>query len=45
MGTVTDEQIREIARTKMEDLNANSTEQAMRIVKGSAKSMGIKVEG
>jgi large subunit ribosomal protein L11 len=45
VGTVTDEQIREIARTKMEDLNANSTEQAMRIVKGSAKSMGIKVEG
>ena len=45
VGTVTDEQIREIARTKMEDLNANSTEQAMRIVKGSATSMGIKVEG
>jgi large subunit ribosomal protein L11 len=45
VGTVTDEQIREIARTKMEDLNANSTEQAMQIIKGSAKSMGIKVEG
>ena len=45
VGTVTDEQIREIARTKMEDLNANSAEQAMQIIKGSAKSMGIKVEG
>ena len=45
VGTVTDEQVREIARTKMEDLNANSTEQAMQIIKGSAMSMGIKVEG
>ena len=45
VGTVTDEQIREIARTKMEDLNANSVEQATQIIKGSAKSMGIKVEG
>ena len=45
VGTVTDEQVREIARTKMEDLNANSTEQAMQIIKGSAKSMGIKIEG
>jgi large subunit ribosomal protein L11 len=45
VGIVTDEQVREIARTKMEDLNANSTEQAMQIIKGSAKSMGIKVEG
>jgi large subunit ribosomal protein L11 len=45
VGTVTDEQVREIARTKMEDLNANSADQAMRIIKGSAKSMGIKVEG
>jgi large subunit ribosomal protein L11 len=45
VGTVTDEQVREIARTKMEDLNANSTDQAMQIIKGSAKSMGIKIEG
>jgi large subunit ribosomal protein L11 len=45
VGTVTDEQVREIARTKMEDLNANTVEQASRIIVGSAKSMGIKVEG
>jgi len=45
VGTVTGEQVREIARTKMEDLNANTVEQAARIVEGSAKSMGIQVEG
>ncbi len=45
VGTVTDEQVREIARTKMEDLNANTLDQAVCIIQGSAKSMGIKVEG
>ena len=45
MGTVTSEQVREIAQVKMEDLNANSVDQAMRIIEGSAKSMGITVEG
>ena len=45
VGAVNAEQIREIARTKMEDLNANTIEQAARIIEGSAKSMGIKVEG
>ena len=45
VGTVTGEQVREIARAKMEDLNANTIEQAARIVEGSAKSMGIQVEG
>ena len=45
VGTVTGEQVREIARAKMEDLNANSVEHAQRIIEGSAKSMGIKVEG
>ena len=45
VGTVTGEQVREIARTKMEDLNANTVEQAARIIEGSAKSMGITVEG
>jgi len=45
VGTVTGEQVREIARTKMEDLNANTVEQAARIIEGSAKSMGIAVEG
>ena len=45
VGTDTGEQVREIARTKMEDLNANTVEQAARIIEGSAKSMGIQVEG
>ena len=45
VGTVTGEQVREIARTKMEDLNANTVEQAARIIECSAKSMGIQVEG
>ena len=45
VGTVTGEQVREIARTKMEDLNANTVEQAARIIEGSAKSIGIQVEG
>jgi len=45
VATVTGEQVREIARTKMEDLNANTVEQAARIIEGSAKSMGIQVDG
>jgi len=45
VGVVNAEQVREIARVKMEDLNANTIEQAARIIEGSAKSMGIKVEG
>jgi len=44
VGTVTQEQVREIAKTKMEDLNAEDIEAAMRIIAGSAKSMGLKVE-
>lgn len=44
-GSVTDEQITEIARTKMPDLNANDIEAAKRQVEGTARSMGIKVEG
>jgi len=45
VGAVSAEQVKERARTKMEDLNANTVEQAARIIEGSAKSMGIKVEG
>jgi large subunit ribosomal protein L11 len=44
VGSVTQEQIREIAKVKMEDLNAEDIEAAMRIIAGSAKSMGLKVE-
>ena len=43
VGTVTRDQVREIAQTKMEDLNANDIEQAMRIIEGTARSMGVTV--
>ena len=42
-GTVTDEQVTEIARTKLPDLNANDLEAAKRQVVGTARSMGITV--
>ena len=45
VGTVTMDQVREIAEYKMPDLNANDIEGAMKIVAGTAKNMGIKVEG
>jgi large subunit ribosomal protein L11 len=44
VGTVTKAQIREIAEMKMPDLNANDVEQAMKIIEGTARSMGIKIE-
>lgn len=45
VGTVTREQLEEIAKTKMEDLNASSLEAAVKIIAGSAHSMGLNVEG
>jgi large subunit ribosomal protein L11 len=42
-GTVTSAQIREIAEAKMVDLNANDIDQAMKIIAGSARSMGLEV--
>jgi large subunit ribosomal protein L11 len=45
VGTVTSAQVKEIAETKMPDLNANDIDAAMEVVKGTARSMGIKVEG
>jgi large subunit ribosomal protein L11 len=45
VGTVNKAQIREIAEKKMPDLNANSIEAAMRIIEGTARQMGIVVEG
>ena len=44
-GTVTDAQIREIAEAKMVDLNANDIDAAAKIIAGSARAMGLKVEG
>jgi len=45
VGTVTKAQIREIVETKREDLNARGLEQGDRIIEGTARSMGIEVEG
>ncbi|MCY4152219.1 MAG: 50S ribosomal protein L11 [Aestuariivita sp.] len=44
VGTVTSKQVREIAEVKMKDLNANDIENAMKIILGSARSMGIEVK-
>lgn len=43
VGTVNREKLRELAETKMTDLNAGSVEAAMNIIAGSARSMGIKI--
>jgi large subunit ribosomal protein L11 len=43
-GTVTRQQVREIAEQKMKDLNAYDVESAMRMIEGTARSMGIRVE-
>jgi large subunit ribosomal protein L11 len=45
VGSVTKAQVKEIAQIKMPDLNANDIEAAMKTVEGTARSMGIKVEG
>jgi len=43
VGTLSDAQLREIATTKLPDLNANDVEHAMRIIAGTARSMGVQV--
>jgi large subunit ribosomal protein L11 len=45
VATVTMDQVREIAKTKQEDLNANDIEAAAKIIAGTARSMGITVSG
>ena len=45
VGKVTMDQVREIAQTKLEDLNANDIDAAAKIIAGTARSMGIEVEG
>ena len=45
VGSVTRDQVRQIAETKMPDLNANDIDAAMKIVEGTARSMGLVVEG
>ena len=45
VGTVTKAQVRKISETKFEDLNAFSLDQADKIIEGTARSMGIEIEG
>jgi len=45
VGKITGKQAEEIARTKMPDLNASTIEAAIQMVKGTARSMGIEIEG
>lgn len=44
VGTITEDQLREIAETKLPDLNCYTVEEAMKIIEGTALNMGIKVE-
>ena len=45
VGKVSESDLREIAEIKMEDLNANSIEMAMEMIRGTARSMGLEVKG
>ena len=45
VGAITKAQVKEIAEQKIKDLNANDIEAAMRMIEGSARSMGIEVKG
>ncbi len=45
VGSITRAQLREIAETKMPDLNANDVEMAMNIIEGTARNMGVEVKG
>lgn len=45
VGTLTEDQLREIAEIKLPDLNANDIEAAMEVVAGTARSMGVRIEG
>jgi large subunit ribosomal protein L11 len=44
VGRLTRDQVRQIAETKLVDLNANDVEQAMKVIAGTARSMGVEVE-
>jgi large subunit ribosomal protein L11 len=45
VGKITKAQVREIAQEKMNDLNSSNIESAMRVIEGTARSMGVTVEG
>ena len=44
VGTITDEQLRQIAERKLADLNAHDVDQAVKIIEGTARSMGVEVQ-
>ena len=44
VGTISRDQVRQIAETKLPDLNANDVDQAMKIIEGTARSMGVDVK-
>ena len=44
VGSITTDQLRQIAETKMPDLNANDIEAAMRIIAGTARNMGVTID-
>lgn len=44
VATITQDQLKEIAETKMPDLNANDVESAMKIIEGTARNMGIEIK-
>src|SRR5215210_2925151 len=44
VGKLTSDQVRQIAETKLVDLNANDVDQAMKVIAGTARSMGVEVE-
>jgi len=44
VGSITRQQLKEIAQRKMEDLNANDIEAAMKIIEGTAKNMGLEIK-
>jgi len=45
VATITKDQVRQIAETKMQDLSANDVDAAMKIIEGTARSMGIEIAG
>ncbi len=45
VGTISRAQLEEIAKTKMEDLNANDMDAAVKVIAGTARSMGVEVKG
>jgi large subunit ribosomal protein L11 len=45
VGKISKDKVKEIAELKMVDLNANDIDQAIKIIEGTARSMGIKIEG